>query len=96
MIKTEDENSLGDTLSEENNKILTKVKELLNTTKECLQKNPQHPLHLELKKEMLDLQLNIDINGTVNNRKYIFKINYLNAFSFFFFFFFFFLISLHT
>ncbi|XP_025423662.1 E3 SUMO-protein ligase RanBP2-like isoform X3 [Sipha flava] len=69
MIKTEDENSLGDTLSEENNKILTKVKELLNTTKECLQKNPQHPLHLELKKEMLDLQLNIDINGTVNNQE---------------------------
>lgn len=69
MVKVEDDISLGDTLSESNNMILTKVKELLNITKERLKKNPQHPLHLQLKEEMLGLQLDIDFNGTVNNRK---------------------------
>jgi hypothetical protein len=73
MVKAEDENSLGDALSEANNMILTKVKELLNITKERLNKNPQHPLHLQLKEEMLGLQLDVDLNGTINNRKYIFK-----------------------
>ncbi|XP_025408768.1 E3 SUMO-protein ligase RanBP2-like isoform X2 [Sipha flava] len=68
MVKAEDENSLGDALSEANNMILTKVKELLNITKERLNKNPQHPLHLQLKEEMLGLQLDVDINGTINNQ----------------------------
>lgn len=79
MVKTEDNSSLGDTLSDANSVILTKVKELLNTTKERLRKNPQHPLHMQLKEEMLGLQLDIEINGTVNNRKLIFEINYLNV-----------------
>lgn len=69
MIKVEEDPPLGDTLLEANNMILTKVKELLNITKERLKKIPQHPLHLQLKEEMLGLQLDIDFNGTVNNRK---------------------------
>lgn len=69
MIKVEEDPPLGDTLLEANNMILIKVKELLNITKERLKKIPQHPLHLQLKEEMLGLQLDIDFNGTVNNRK---------------------------
>lgn len=59
------------------NSLLAKIKELLNITKERLKKHPQHPLHLQLKEEFLDIQMDMDFNGTVNNNcnsKYILKI----------------------
>lgn len=47
-----------------------KIKELLNITKERIKKSPNHPLHLQLKEEILNLQMEIDFNGTANNRKH--------------------------
>lgn len=67
MLKMEVETSTDNTLSDVNSTLLAKVKELLNTTKDRLKKSPHHPLHLQLKEEILDLQLEIDFNGTVNS-----------------------------
>lgn len=53
---------------------MAKVRELLDVTKERLKKNPQHPLHVQLKEEMLDIQEETDLNGTANTSKYIFII----------------------
>ncbi|XP_050545463.1 E3 SUMO-protein ligase RanBP2-like isoform X2 [Daktulosphaira vitifoliae] len=49
--------------------LLSKVKDLLNLTKERLKNNPQHPLNFQVKDEILELQLETDLNGTVNSRK---------------------------
>lgn len=73
-MKAKIETSADNTLSEANNILLTKIKELLSITKERLKKNPQHPLHLQLKEEILDLQMEIDFNGTSNSRKHYFII----------------------
>lgn len=51
---------------------MAKVRELLDVTKERLKKYPQHPLHVQLKEEMLDIQEETDLNGTTNSSKYIF------------------------
>lgn len=74
IIKLTGETSLDNALSESNAVFLAKVKELLNITKDRLKKKPHHPLHLQLKEEMLELQIDIDFNGTVNSRKYLFRI----------------------
>jgi len=67
----------NDTLSDTNNMIAAKVKELLNITKDRLKKKPHHPLHLQLKEELLDLKPDIDMNGTLNSRKFYMFITYL-------------------
>ena len=64
--------STDNILSDENNIFVAKVKELLNITKERLKKKPHHPLHVQLKEELLDLKLEVDMNGTLNSRKYLF------------------------
>jgi len=75
MIKSPSfDTTTDDTLSDANNVLVAKVKELLNITKDRLKKKPHHPLHLQLKEELLDLKLDIDLNGTLNSRKYLFKI----------------------
>lgn len=75
MIKSPSfETSVDNTLSDANNIVVGKVKELLNITKDRLKKKPHHPLHLQLKEELLDLKLDIDMNGTLNSRKYLFKV----------------------
>lgn len=75
MIKSPSfETSADNTLSDANNIVVAKVKELLNITKDRLKKKPHHPLHLQLKEELLDLKLDIDMNGTLNSRKYLFKV----------------------
>lgn len=71
MIKSETENFKNNSLSDATNVLLAKVKELLNITKERLKKTPQHPLHIELKEELFDLQTDMELNGTDNNRKYL-------------------------
>lgn len=68
------DNTADDTLSDTNNMFAAKVKDLLNITKDRLKKKPHHPLHLQLKEELLDLKLDIDLNGTLNSRKYLFKL----------------------
>jgi len=73
-MKPTSDTSVDNSISETNNMFLAKVKELLNITKDRLKKKPHHPLHVQLKEEFLDLQIDIDFNGTVNNRKYMFKI----------------------
>lgn len=75
MIKSPSfDTSADNTLSDANNMFVGKVKELLNVTKDRLKKKPHHPLHLQLKEELLDLKLDIDMNGTLNSRKYLFQI----------------------
>lgn len=74
MIKSPSFDTSTDTSSEANNMVMVKVKELLNITKDRLKKKPHHPLHLQLKDELLDLKLDVDMNGTLNSRKYLFKI----------------------
>jgi len=71
MIKSETENFKNNSLSDATNVLLAKVKELLNITKERLKKTPQHPLHIELKEELFDLQTDMELNGTDSNRKYL-------------------------
>lgn len=68
MIKSPSFDISTDTLSDANNTVVVKVKELLNITKDRLKKKPHHPLHLQLKEELLDLNLDIDMNGTPNNQ----------------------------
>lgn len=70
MVKSEAEMSADNKLPEASNILLAKIKELLSITKERLKKSPQHPLHLQLKEEILDLQMDIDFNGTANSRKH--------------------------
>jgi len=70
MIKSPSFDTSTDALSDANNMVVVKVKELLNITKDRLKKKPHHPLHLQLKEELLDLKLDIDMNGTLNSRKY--------------------------
>lgn len=72
MLKSKTETSVDNTLSEANNVLLIKIKELLSITKERLKKTPIHPLHLQIKEEILDLQMEIDFNGTANNGKLYF------------------------
>lgn len=62
--------STDNTLTEANDTLVAKVKELLNITKNRLKKKPQHPLHSQLKEELLDLKVDFDMNGTLNSRKY--------------------------
>lgn len=71
MISLEARSS-SDNTSETTNLLLNKVKELLNITKERLKKYPQHPLHSKLKEEILDLQIDIDFNGSSNNGQFLF------------------------
>lgn len=75
MIKLETENDAADnTAYDATNVLLSKIKELLITTKDRLKKTPQHPLLLQLKEEFFDLQLEIEFNGgIVDNRKQLFK-----------------------
>uniref|UniRef100_A0A2H8TIT0 E3 SUMO-protein ligase RanBP2 n=1 Tax=Melanaphis sacchari TaxID=742174 RepID=A0A2H8TIT0_9HEMI len=69
MIKSPSiDTSTDNTLTETNNMLIAKVKELLNITKDRLKKKPQHPLHLQLKEELLDLKFDFDMNGTLNNQ----------------------------
>lgn len=72
MVKLETEND--DNTCDATNVLLAKIKELLITTRDRLKKTPQHPLHLQLKEEFFDLQLEIEFNGgIVNSREYLFK-----------------------
>lgn len=71
IFKSETETCSNNTLSETNSMLLSKIKELFNTTKERLKNVPKHPLHLQLKEEILDLQMDIDLNGTTNSRMYL-------------------------
>lgn len=70
MIKSDNEMSTDNILSETGNVFMAKIKDLLCITKERLRKNPQHPLHTQLKKEILDLPTEIDLNGTADSSKY--------------------------
>lgn len=70
MIKFEAE-ICSDNTSDTNSILMAKVKDLLSTTKERLKKHPQHPLHSQIKEEILDLQMEIDFNGTANSRKLV-------------------------
>lgn len=67
MVKLDAELCVNDGISEANCTLMAKVKELLSITKERLKKNPQHPLHVQLKEELLDLQIETDLNGTANS-----------------------------
>lgn len=73
MIKFDAENS-SDNVSDTNGMLMAKVKDLFSATKERLKKYPQHPLHSQLKEEILDLQMDIDFNGTANSRKFVLKV----------------------
>lgn len=70
ILKSENETYADNTLPEAN-VILSKIKELFNITKERIKNDFKHPLHLQLKEEILELQMDIDLNGTTNNRKYL-------------------------
>lgn len=72
MVKFETENEAADNTYDATNVLLSKIKELLISTKERIKKAPQHPLHLQLKEEFFDLQLEIEFNG-VDSRKQLFK-----------------------
>lgn len=71
MVKLGAESCVNDEISEANRTLMVKVKELLSITKERLKKIPQHPLHVQLKEEFLDLQIETDLNGTTNSSKYL-------------------------
>lgn len=67
-------NTLVDNTCDASTLFLSKIKELLIITKDRLKKNPQHPLHLQLRKEFFDLHMEIEFNGvSVDGCKYLFK-----------------------
>jgi len=72
MVKLETENIKDNSLSDTTNILLAKIKELLCITKDRIKEIPQHPLHIQLKEELIELQSDMElINGTTNDRKYL-------------------------